>query len=92
MTTLAAALPSSALPISPIQSLHDPLASILQNEGQVLTAVFGLVAAVWLIYTGVIFYHWVRYGNRSMHTIPALLAHFAISIGLLLMAASGFAQ
>lgn len=55
----------------------------------ILPAIFALVFFVWVAFTLVIVYHWLRYGHRSFFMVPALIVHVAVSILLLLVTASG---
>ena len=70
---------------------QSPFVSFTLSQGQVLESLFGIVFFVWVIYSIVIVYHWIRYGHRSPIGVSALIAHFVISLGLFLLAASGFA-
>jgi succinate-acetate transporter protein len=89
MTSLPA--PSTALVTAPAQPFPNFIAPLLQNQTTVLAIVFGLFLAVWFVYTGIVFYHWVKYSHRLAISIPSLAVHVFISIGLFLLAASGFA-
>ena len=75
------------MPENPISS---PFASLALHQTWVLEIVFFLIFFVWVLYTIVIIYHWIRYGHRASVAIPIIVAHFFISVGLFLMAASGF--
>jgi hypothetical protein len=77
-------------PTASIQSIPSPLASFAFNQTQILEVVFFLVFFVWAIYTIVIIYHWMRYGNRAPVGVPIILAHFVISLGLFIFGAVGF--
>ena len=77
-------------PTSTLQYIPSPIASFALNQGQMLEIVFFLVFFVWGIYTIVIIYHWMRYGNRAAVAVPVIIAHFVISLALFLMAAIAF--
>lgn len=55
----------------------------------VLPAIFALVFFVWVAFSLVVTYHWLRYGHRSFLLVPALILHVAVSCVLLLVTASG---
>ena len=87
----------TSLPVSPLAGIHvaqfqSPLSPYLHSftQMQVLQIVFALVFIVWLLYTLVALYHWVRYGHNSWLAVPALASHLAVSAFLFILAASGF--
>ncbi len=53
-------------------------------------ALLAFVFFIWLIYTAVVVYHWVRYGHQTKAGVPALLTHFIVSAVLFLIAGSAF--
>jgi hypothetical protein len=79
---------------SPLE-LPTPFSSAFDNvisQQEILTIVLLLVFIVWLIYTFIVMYHWIRYGHRSWIVMPVLATHVIISAALFLMAISGFAN
>lgn len=59
------------------------------NLSSILTVVFLLIFAVWVIYTVVVAYHWFRYGHQSWLALPAIVAHLFVSGLCIFMIASG---
>jgi hypothetical protein len=57
------------------------------GSGYLLTLI-AAVFVVWLLYTIVVTFHWVRYSHAAAVTYPAILTHLIIS-GLLLSYALG---
>ena len=55
-----------------------------------ISTAFTLIFLVWIVYTLVVFYHWIRYGHRSWATVPALAAHLIITGMILIFMVSGF--
>jgi hypothetical protein len=84
-TSVQTLTPLQPVIVSPFAKYFD-----MVNSMQVLEVVFALIFLVWVIYTGVVVYHWIRYSHHSWLTIPALALHVFISTGLFLFAASGF--
>ena len=78
---------------------QEPLAPVFQpilppfltgiNPAQVISVLFALLFIMWLIYTVITAYHWLRYGHRSAVAIPALITHVLVSGYLALFAVSG---
>lgn len=56
---------------------------------QVISLAFVLLFILWLVYTVVTSYHWLRYGHRSAVAIPAIITHILVSGYLALFAVSG---
>ncbi|MBA3789310.1 hypothetical protein H0X32_02865 [Patescibacteria group bacterium] len=83
---------ANAIPTSPLDPIQTPFSTIFTtiNEGQVLAITFALIFIVWLIYTLVVTYHWLKYGHRSWVAVPALSIHLVVSALLFLLAISGF--
>jgi hypothetical protein len=48
------------------------------------------VFVVWLLYTLIAAYHWLRYSHGSLLAIPALAVHLFVSLSLALFSVSGF--
>ena len=51
--------------------------------------VFGIMVMVWIVFTIIGVYHWLRYAHRSFMMIPILATHFFISLSLIAYAWSG---
>lgn len=64
-------------------------AHVSLSTGQLSTWLFLIVAFVWAIYTLVLIYHWIRYSHAAAIAVPAIGIHLAVSIVLILYAASG---
>ena len=58
---------------------------------KVVSVVAWIMFVLWLVYTIVASYHWLRYGHRSSVAIPAIITHLVVSGALALFAISGFA-
>lgn len=61
----------------------------LPDAATVLPAIFAIVFFIWVAYTLVVTYHWVRYGSRSFLTVPLLALHVVVSGTLMLLATVG---
>jgi hypothetical protein len=47
------------------------------------------VLAFWALYTLIVTYHWLRYSNASLVTIPAIALHLLVSVALISYTLSG---
>ncbi len=56
---------------------------------QVVPVFFFLVFFVWLIYTLIASYHWLRYSNNSTLALSAITTHLIVSAWLAVYAISG---
>ena len=78
----------------PLVPFHPPTET-LQSLGIVLPsfplleAFLLLVFALWVLYTLVVVYHWLRYSHASLLAFPAIFVHFAISYMLMSYALVG---
>ncbi len=59
------------------------------NAEAIAHGLFYIVVTLAIIYTVIAAYHWLRYGYRSVLTIPALAVHIAVSLALVGYASSG---
>lgn len=75
-------------PLAPVYEPSFPL--IVVNADQALSLIFVVAFILWVIFTLVTTYHWLRYGHRSSIAIPALITHVALSFFISLFAVSGF--
>ena len=57
--------------------------------GQVIPVFFTLVFVVWLIYTLIASYHWLRYSDKLVVGFAAIGTHLAVSSLLAVYAVSG---
>ena len=57
--------------------------------GQIVPVFFTLVFIVWLIYTLVASYHWIRYSNNMTVAFSAIGVHVLVSSVLAIYAVSG---
>lgn len=55
----------------------------------VFPAIFAVVFFIWVAYTLVVAYHWLRYGHQSFVAIPMLVLHVVISGALMLITTAG---
>ena len=81
--------PESQMYLGPSLALGPVFESI--DAGKVVAVVAWVMFVLWLIYTVVAAYHWLRYSHRSSIAIPALIIHVIVSAALALYAISGFA-
>jgi hypothetical protein len=72
---------------SPVPSVAALLRGI--DLVQVVSVAFAVLFVVWIVYTLVTGYHWLRYGHKSAVAIPALIVHVIVSGYLALFAVSG---
>jgi len=59
------------------------------NTEAIAHGFFYIVIVLALLYTLIAAYHWLRYGYRSVLTIPALAVHIGVSLALVGFASSG---
>lgn len=59
------------------------------TAGSALTALLAFVFAVWLIYTLIATYHWLKYSHASLLAFPAIFVHLAVSVALMSYALTG---
>lgn len=76
----------------PLAPLTPPAFLANLQTDQVISVAFALLFILWLVYTVVTAYHWLRYGHRSAVAIPALITHIAVSGYIALFAISGLAH
>jgi hypothetical protein len=67
----------------------DSRGSVSFDYTSVFPAIFSIVFFIWLVYTIVVAYHWLRYGHRSFLAIPLLALHVMVSGALMLAATAG---
>lgn len=75
-------LNDTAPPVNLLQNLHIESApgQIPQVDlSGVIPVVFTLLFAIWVIYTIVIIYHWMRYRHQSWFAVPAIVLHLFVS-------------
>ncbi|VAW32796.1 hypothetical protein MNBD_CPR01-4 [hydrothermal vent metagenome] len=58
-------------------------------SGYVGVIAFGFIVVIWIAYTIIGIYHWLRYAHRSFAMIPLIALHFFISLSLIAYAWSG---
>ncbi|HEY0979268.1 MAG TPA: hypothetical protein VGE23_00265 [Candidatus Paceibacterota bacterium] len=73
----------------PLQPLTPPAFLSTLPVESVVSLLFLALFALWLVYTLVSAYHWLRYGHRSAVAIPVLIVHVVVSWLLAGYAASG---
>lgn len=76
--------------MQPIEPLVLPPFLSQIDPSKVVSLFFVVLFIIWVIYTIVTSYHWLRYGHRSSVAIPALITHVLVSGFLALYAISGF--
>lgn len=69
--------------LAPTLSVIDPM--------KVVSVIAWAMFVLWLLYTFIATYHWLRYGYRSSIALPAIFMHLIVSAALALFAISGFA-
>lgn len=79
---------------APLTPLQNPLAMLSLfgldfGHGPSTSILLALVFGVWLIYTLIATYHWVKYSHGSMAALPALFVHLVVSVGIMSYAISG---
>ena len=75
--------------VGPSLTFDPALAGI--DPAKVVSVIAWVMFVLWLIYTVVAAYHWLRYGHQSSVAIPAIITHLVVSAALALFAVSGFA-
>jgi hypothetical protein len=61
----------------------------LVDPNAVALLLFYLIVLLVIIYTLIAGYHWIRFGHRSLATIPALAVHVTVSLALIGYALTG---
>lgn len=79
---------------APLVPLQDPLVTLSKlgltiPQGSGTMIVLAIVFGIWLIYTLVVTYHWLKYSHGSMASLPALFVHLVISAVIMSYALSG---
>jgi len=59
--------------------------------GKIEMIAFGIIFMIWIIFTIISAYHWIRYNYRSVITLPMIALHIFISFSLIMYAWSGIA-
>lgn len=78
-----------AFPTPSFLSLGGPDTSFNLDISSVFPAIFAIVFFIWVAYTLVVAYHWLRYGHQSFVAIPMLVLHVIVSGTLMLLATAG---
>ncbi len=80
----------NAQPLQPF-ALPSGLASFSLNLSQTgaLETLLALIFGIWLIFTLVAIYHWLKYSHGSILSLPAIFIHLTISIALMSFALTG---
>jgi len=78
--------------MEPVAPLAPPAFLTAINPAQAISVLFTVLFIIWVIYTLVTTYHWLRYGHNSAVAIPALITHVLVSIFLAIYAVSGVAR
>ncbi len=76
---------------SPVKNPLEILASFglhISSLELVTGALIGIVV-LWLLYTAVVTYHWLRYSHGSLVALPVLATHVVISLILIGYAVTG---
>ncbi|MBU2159166.1 hypothetical protein KKD81_00690 [Patescibacteria group bacterium] len=76
--------------MEPIEPLTLPPFLSQVDPSKVVSIFFVVLFIIWVLYTLITSYHWLRYGHRSSVAIPALITHVLVSGFLALYAISGF--
>jgi len=75
--------------MQPVAPLTPPPFLANVDPAKVVSILFVVLFIIWVLYTLVTAYHWVRYGHRSSIAIPALVTHVLVSAFLAIYAISG---
>lgn len=75
-------MPPSSAPVTAFAIPPVPL-------GEVAPVIFLLVFLIWIIYTLIAAYHWIRYSDSRVHGIAAIVTHIIVSSWLAIYAVSG---
>ena len=67
----------------------DPSTSASFDFAYAYPVIFALVFGLWLAYTLIVTYHWLRYGHKSFLAVPMLATHIVVSGMLFLMTTAG---
>lgn len=80
------------MPTEPLKPFSPPsalLTSLHVSPGAAVTWALYAVFALWVLYTIVAVYHWLKYSHASSIAFPAIAAHLFISFALMSYALSG---
>ena len=80
------------LPSAPLDGISSPFSFLprIESAYDLVSLLFTAIFILWLIYTAVSIYHWVRFGHNSWIAVPAIGLHLFISVVLMFFATSGF--
>jgi len=80
------------LPDAPLDAISEPFAFLprITSAYDLVSVMFTVIFGLWLVYTVVAIYHWVRYGHNSWIAVPAIGLHLFVSAMLMIFATSGF--
>ncbi len=74
----------------PLVLLTPPALLTTIDPSAIVSVGFFILFVLWVVYTVVTAYHWLRYGHRSTIALPALGIHVFVSGYLAMFAVSGF--
>ena len=80
-------MPPTIPPI--VESLFGP---VFSNPSALAPWILSGVVVLWILFTLIIIYHWVRYSLHPSRTLFFLALYAVVSLGLLGFAASGLPQ
>lgn len=79
----------SDTPLVPFPSPFAVLEHWGVGAGGVIQIFLFIVFSLWLIYTFVVIYHWLKYSHASLVSLPAIFIHLAVSFGIMSYALTG---
>ena len=83
------------MPTQPLQPFSPPSAVLAHlpvqtvSPGVAVQWFLYLVFAIWLFYTLIIVYHWLKYSHGSWLAVPSIATHLFISFAIMAFALSG---
>jgi hypothetical protein len=69
---------------APVTTLPDVALVPMLPLGDMVTLIFYIVLALYVVFTGVLYYHWSTYANNKAVALTTHLVYFAITIPLML--------
>ncbi|MBI3572439.1 hypothetical protein HY091_02840 [Candidatus Kaiserbacteria bacterium] len=72
----------------PLQPFAPPF-SVNLSSGSAVEWLLGIAFALWLLFTLIAIYHWLKYSHASLIAFPAIFVHLAVSAALMSYALTG---
>jgi hypothetical protein len=81
------------MPLEPLTPFQNPLETLANLGVPIPTSALKIalitVFVVWLVYTLIAIYHWLRYSHASVVAFPAIFVHLVVSVGIMSYALTG---